>query len=249
MIFQPWGVRQIKAGCKTQTRRAVSLSTMLINGKRYNAKSKFQGEPINLDDFDFASAILRNHMEFYPGPTPYLYAYHKLDTGHAGHVFKPIYNKGDKIWIRETCSKHKFMGAVKYKADESSKPVNLDGKSFSASNFGGWTPSIHMLRADSRIELEITDVRIERLKDISEEDAQAEGIKILTNKDAAPPSTPIFKGQTDFVEPYKEIYKFIWNKLSGSKGLGWDVPQWVIALDFRVTAITAGWDFEEKGIR
>lgn len=77
---------------------------------------------------------------------------------------------GDRLWVRETWALYNLGGQKYiYKADnvEYAKPK--------------WKPSIHMPRKASRITLEIVDIRIERLMDISEEDAIAEGVEIVSN--------------------------------------------------------------------
>lgn len=76
----------------------------------------------------------------------------------------PYGKPGDRLWVRET---HADIGCrLTYRADTD------DGAHCQVKK---WTPAIHMFRKHSRILLEITDVRVERLQDISEEQAQAEG--------------------------------------------------------------------------
>lgn len=82
----------------------------------------------------------------------------------------PYGETGDLLWVQETFKLFDASGA-------SGTPI------YRASNQddeGIWTPSIHMLRWASRLTLEITDVRVERLQDISEEDARAEGAELDT---------------------------------------------------------------------
>lgn len=76
--------------------------------------------------------------------------------------FCPYGKVGDRLWVRETFSANEFM-ECKYAASHERPPC-------------GWTPSIHMPRWASRITLEITNVRVDRLQDISETDAAAEGM-------------------------------------------------------------------------
>jgi hypothetical protein len=73
----------------------------------------------------------------------------------------PYGRPGDRLWVRETWG----PGPVYRADDESQQPSD------------GWRPSIFMPRKLSRITLEITDVRVERLQEISEENAKAEGCK------------------------------------------------------------------------
>lgn len=105
----------------------------------------------------------------------------------------PFGNVGDRLWVRETwCRKFDEPSGYVYNADGNLdhtccwykadgvevRAVNGDG--FQEWNKDGsekspWEPSIHMPRWASRITLEITDVRVQRLHDISHDDAIAEG--------------------------------------------------------------------------
>lgn len=79
--------------------------------------------------------------------------------------FCPFGHPGDRLWVRET---HADIGCrLTYRADLD------DGAHCKVAK---WTPAIHMFRKHSRILLEITDVRLERLHDISDDQALAEGI-------------------------------------------------------------------------
>ena len=89
-----------------------------------------------------------------------------------------------------------------------------------------WRPSIHMPRWASRITLEVTGVRVERLQDISEADAYAEGIE-----------------QTDFIEeaehqepatgapPGRYAYRALWESINGPDS--WTANPWVWAVEFK----------------
>lgn len=89
------------------------------------------------------------------------------------------------------------------------------------SGYTGWTPSIHMPRWASRILLEITDVRIERLQDISEEQAIAEGVRSC-ERDIDPDGndySPV------------ELFGGLWVKLNGMDS--WSANPWVWVVEFR----------------
>ena len=118
---------------------------------------------------------------------------------------------GDTLWVRETWAN--VSGGAFYRAD---------GKWPCA--FGDepkWKPSIHMPRWASRITLRVTDVRVERVRAISERDAQAEG--------AAKESGV---GGMSYVNGFHRL----WDSINDARGYGWDVDPWVWALTFeRVT--------------
>lgn len=87
---------------------------------------------------------------------------------------------------------------------------------------GAWRPSIHMPRWASRILLEITDVRVERLQDISRADIRAEGLQ-------CPPELA-----SDDVSPnYRDWYPAAWRELWESTGGNWDANPWVWVVEFK----------------
>ena len=138
----------------------------------------------------------------------------RLDTGGSwplasGSEFMrcPYGVPGDRLWVRESWRKADSMTeSVFYRADEEW-------------NAGaGWKPSIHMPRWASRLTLEVTGVKVERVQEISERDAVAEGM---------PPSVP---DQATAVEIFEEL----WDSINEARGYGWSVNPWVWALTFRV---------------
>ena len=84
--------------------------------------------------------------------------------GHYGFSC-PHGKPGDRLWVRETVC---LSGSVPFYRADGEPHIKVP-----------WTPSIFMPRSASRFTLEITDVRVERLQDISEDDAEKEGIEIV----------------------------------------------------------------------
>ncbi len=82
-----------------------------------------------------------------------------------------------------------------------------------------WRPSIHMPRAASRITLEITGVRVEKLQEISEADAMAEG------------ATPVLVPPDGGSAPHVEGFRVLWESINGAGS--WDANPWVWVLEFR----------------
>ena len=83
-----------------------------------------------------------------------------------------------------------------------------------------WRPSIFMPRWASRITLKITEVRAERLQDISEADAIAEGVTL--------PERTV----THYDGIRKHHFRTLWDALNAKRGYGWDANPWVFALRF-----------------
>jgi hypothetical protein len=131
---------------------------------------------------------------------------------------------GDRLWVREafrTTSRHDPI-------KPSSLPANLRP--------GKYRPGMFMPRAASRITLEITSVRVERLQDISEADALAEGIKI--NVDSTGRPMVRISGKCPPVAYIKDNslaaaeYASLWDTINGPGS--WAANPWVWAIDFKV---------------
>lgn len=124
---------------------------------------------------------------------------------------------GDRLWVRETLLQD-TEGYI-YRADGDFEE--------NAKILGGWVPSIHMPRCASRILLEITNVRVERLNEISEEDAIAEGIKNYENGTYGLDDPGCCMG----VKP-SVAYMRLWNHINCQGS--WDINPWVWIIDFKV---------------
>ena len=126
---------------------------------------------------------------------------------------KPPYCPGDIMYVRETWTS--LVGSYLYKADQ--KP--------GMKNPGKWHPSIHMPREAARIFLRVTDVRVERLQDMSREDAVLEGCD-PTLKDIAP--------DLGYYRIWTEM-ESLWNraiKPADRAIYGWDANPWVWVNEF-----------------
>lgn len=160
-------------------------------------------------------------------------------TNYAGEVQmntqrgKPCpYGKpGDCLWVRETFSRSNpggDDGVYFYRAD-GRFPSAMGGGCFYGDEI--WKPSIHMPRFASRILLEVTDVRVERLQDISDEQAEAEGIE------GCIPSCPGPYDEHGNPEcdcmnlTYKQSFQALWESINGRKS--WDANPWVWAVEFK----------------
>lgn len=95
-----------------------------------------------------------------------------------------------------------------------------------------WKPSIHMPRRASRITLEVVDVRVERLQDITDEDVFAEGLDLneagTFYVDDGPRDTD---GFAEFAEP-RTAFAFLWDGINGDRA-DWESNPWVWRIEFR----------------
>lgn len=142
----------------------------------------------------------------------------------------------DVLWVRETwCDPTGEGYPIVYKADmpqywdadETShgEAVELTEKDFK------WKPSIHMPREFSRMKLAVESVEIDRLQDISEDDAKAEGVQPYEQLNSDLPS---FLCQELGVR-YKPAFSFLWDSIYEEQGFGWDNNPWVWVIKFKLT--------------
>lgn len=169
---------------------------------------------------------------------------HGLGSNEAGtrrnFLYRCPYGKpGDRLWVRETYADAGCR--LTYRADAD------DGAHCQVKK---WTPAIHMFRADSRILLEIISVRVERLQDISEADADAEGCERLDSERevadwalcdrcggtrlhrALGPNGGVIE-DVDCVEcdTYVKRYKHLSESINGAGS--WDANPWVWVVEFK----------------
>ena len=147
----------------------------------------------------------------------------------------PFGQIGDRLWVRETWypafSRAESDNGCVYKADYGARPdLAREWVPCSSKKGGGWKPSIHMPRWASRITLEITDIRVERVQEITEEEAKAEGV--------LPCPHPLSKDD-ECLDCYLDAGEYacaflnLWNRLYAKQGLGVDVNPWVWVIGFR----------------
>jgi hypothetical protein len=135
------------------------------------------------------------------------------------------YCVGDILWVREAA--YFAPNRCAYAADN--PPL---GRGERVKGWGRMTPSIHMPRWASRLTLEMTEVRVQRLQDISPEDALAEGVTKIRD------GCYVIKGfdydlaglcHTSPVTPFAKL----WDSINEKRGLGWEDNPWVCAITFQ----------------
>jgi hypothetical protein len=128
---------------------------------------------------------------------------------------------GDRLWVRE--SFRLSAGASK----EVHYAASVDD--YTRAEKGPWKPSIHMPRWASRITLEVTGVRVERVQEISGRDVEAEGVEIDWDRVAR------MQAASD-VDPEANVrasFACLWDGINGKRS-PWSSNPWVWVIDFKV---------------
>lgn len=128
----------------------------------------------------------------------------------------PYGKPGDILWVRESFGRYK-SGEIVYKADKTEATIIGNP----------WKPSIHMPKDAARIWLEVTEVRVEKLHSISDNDIFAEGIQTFVDKGLA----GVNKGGDGSA---RGAFKTLWGSINGN----WDSNPWVWVVSFDVLSTT-----------
>ena len=124
----------------------------------------------------------------------------------------PFGQIGDRLWVRETWREEDLEpGKYWYRADWSDR----DLKELFQDQEGGWKSSRYMPRRASRVLLEITDVRVERVQDITNKDIESEG------------------ACSHACVTHRLNFSVLWDSCYSDRGLGWDANPWVWVISFK----------------
>ncbi|PCM59938.1 hypothetical protein [Klebsiella quasipneumoniae] len=210
MIFNAEMVRALLDGRKTQTRRIMKVQPVL-NGNFYEV---------------FGSAWSKGMTSIPAVP------------GHSLSTRCPFGAVGDRIWVREgffpaplemqSEPPRKTMWNIAYRDGMQMEKLAPAEYNPTIYNYERWTPSIHMPRWASRILLEITDVRVERLNAISEEDARAEGIIDGGCLNCGEPEPC---GCANPEPDATDAFAYLWQSIYGQEN--WNTNPWVWVIEFK----------------
>lgn len=149
---------------------------------------------------------------------------------------------GDRLWVRET-----WQRGRDFEVSESPFGIERDRIYYRADQQGAyaisgrpWRPGIHLRREHSRITLELTDVRVERLQEITAEDAKAEGAPYYVGGEG-PVSEAALRCEPGYwhgIEGYRQGFEHLWGEINGWQGepkarCRWQSNPWVWALTFK----------------
>jgi hypothetical protein len=203
MIFSAESVRAILELRKTQTRR-------LLNPQP-TAGWGFLGWGRDVD--------------FYVKESDVNKAIFGTKDAHLIQIIKSRYNVGDIIWVKETwiAEYHPLAGArIRYKAggEKDITGIAKNNPDITYTHKEGWNSPLFMPRWASRINLRVLDVRVEKVQDITEEDAIREGMWGANEP---------YQGVGDLPS---DRYAHLWDRLSGKK-FPWASNPWVTPIDFK----------------
>lgn len=242
ILFSSEMVKAILAGRKTQTRRAKGLKW--IDDKATEVVEN-NGWP---KQGNFAAKLKYQNSDGKGKP----------DAWEITNIVKSPYKVGDILWVRETSRiihiNHSLESAsfftIQFKDNsvldyQKVKPIQFElGDEFYKKAyeigitdiaFGKWKPSLFMPKSSCRIFLEVTDVKVERLGQISEEDAVNEGVDFDYSEGIQFKNYDKGSLCYEFCDPLRS-YESLWCSINGS----YDKNQWVWVITFKVVECPQG---------
>ncbi|KKN71460.1 hypothetical protein LCGC14_0420390 [marine sediment metagenome] len=172
-------------GIKTQTRRTWGLEKINQNPNRYSRPDVYKG--ISGDWFAW---------------------FGDNESSNPVIVKCPYGGVGDHLWVRETWAVDRQYNNCRGSSLPEDTEILFKGD-LDMAFVGKWRPSIHMPRWASRITLEITEVRVERVQEITEKDAKAEGVDTILQ------------------------FSSLWDTINKARGYSWDVNPFCWVLSFK----------------
>ncbi len=199
ILFSGPMVRAILAGAKSQTRRVVNMANIGMIGHGGTGDDP-ESWGYQIDDGSGLWAVLaRGHSATESGlisiPCPYG-------------------APGERLWVRET---FRIENGTRPEHGPNGVHYRADGEDSGAT----WRPSIFMPRWISRLTLDVTEIRVERLGALTYDDAQAEGVDFFP---PAPGCSPV------------QRFALGWDKINGKRGFPWASNPWVWVVAFRRVA-------------
>ncbi len=240
ILFSGSMVRAILGGQKTMTRRVVKPQPSV---DLLPARTPFESLT-PLDGWTWAHDS--NGKAVYPWRIVGLPA----PSGRSHEYPCPYGVPGDRLWVKETYSVaptpgctygEAMMGrklSVTYDADGARKDlvggsmngpgfhVDIAAAEFPSDKYGTKRPSIYMFRWASRLTLEVTGIRVERVQAITRADCIAEGID---PRQDLPTDTPAIRETWPV-----EVFRNLWDSINAGRGYGWTANPWVWVVEFRV---------------
>ena len=214
ILFSTPMVKAILDGKKTQTRRVIKpqpeehvIIPDKINGLKWNGVN--YGSITRDERGSIAETSLATICPYgQPGDTLWVReTWNVCDVGYDG--YNGAFEAGYPL-VTIPASKPEYGNMVYYKADGNEEPP--------------WRPSIHMPRWASRITLQITNIKVERVQDITEKDAVAEGIETHLSGCWTPTG--------GYADNARLAFGALWDSINAKRGYSWDDNPWVWVIEF-----------------
>jgi len=218
IIFSGPSVLAILEGRKTQTRRVVKPQPVRVSGM--HDLDAEPGETVIFNGWPTKLVESRGKWKRAAGElTPQA---KKCPYGQPGCSI---------LWVREAWCDIRdggFDRDVAYRADALNRNRQEDGDSQRIREEFGYKyrPSIHMPRWACRLFLEVTEVRVERLQEITPEDAKSEGMRVKLPRRRSLTDREVFERRV------VEFYREQWDSLNAKRGFGWETNPWVWVVSF-----------------
>lgn len=201
ILFSTEMVKALLDGRKTQTRRIIKPQPWLYTDNSF------------IDKCDYKNGNFCLKHKISDNPEKY----------EITDLMKSKYQVGDILWVRETWQQKSEKATELFGAEKYYYKAGCTGCTDT-----GWKPSIFMPKAACRIFLEVTDVRIEKLQDISEADAIAEGIQPFGNNLYKDYSNP--KIVPEGLPPFWS-FNSLWCSINGPSS--WEANPFVFVYEFK----------------
>ena len=208
ILMQGWSVRAILDGRKTHTRRVIKHPGNSMHYKKLLCDWSLSGVPHKWDGKDIIWQWRGGQL---PQLGDWIWELQSADDDSQMFPCKCLYgNPGDLLWVRET-----FCGAAPCGYDAR----NDDGEYWYRATdegqcMGPWSPSIFMPKRAARCWLRITDIRVERVQSISDEDITAEGC------------------EPEICNSAWDMFCSLWDSINAKRGYSWESNPWVWVVVF-----------------
>jgi hypothetical protein len=236
IIFSAPMIHALLDGRKTQTRRVVA-QPFLHHWRHFDS---YVVKPV-ISHAANGTFLSWRHSITEPNVNNY-------ETERCGRL---LAGSGDLLWVRESWQVRGLAWGQPISASRGSSPDAFHYKATDDGQWkpywGGWKPSIHMPKWASRLTLRVTDVRVERLDEISEADAKAEGMGCITkdggqtykygipDRDGEPGSDDVGWDWSQWCLDPRRAFSDLWGSIHGRVGeKAWGANPWVVVITFEV---------------
>lgn len=212
----------------TKTEKPILFSTEMVQAILDGRKSQTRRIIKGLNEYD---------KSYLGGCETYKYP---IDIDKLG-VKSPYGEPGNELWVRETFAFLKehdnkppseiYDNQVLYKAGGKITNRFGLGTNIHESDFGRWRPSIHMPRRYSRIQLTVTDIRVERVQEITYQDILAEGL----HEEGFTSNT--YNDPENLEAGMRNRFRRLWDSINADRGYSWESNPWVWVVEFEVKNI------------